>query len=386
MIKRAYQYRLYPTKTQAVLISKTFGCVRLFWNKCVELFNEKKEIKSYTEITNQFEFMKEISMGAINFKMQDFRATKKQFFSKTRKAKIGRPAFKSKRTKQSYRLEASKFRIKDSKIRLEKIGWVRIIKDREYEGRELSVTISRDFCGDYWASILVEQDQPAPLAQTGQTVGIDLGIKHLVITSDGDVFDLLPDNQRKIKHIQRRLASKAPGSLMFKRLKLRLAKLHRSDARRRNHVLHNISSFLTLKYDAIKCEDLNVKGMMKNHKLAGAIGRQGLSELVRQIEYKAQWRGRSFAQVDRFFASSKTCSKCGNIKKELKLSERVYYCDVCGVELDRDLNAAINIKAVEIDAASKQSAMGCKTKRSLANVTVISNDRIKQTASAGGYN
>jgi putative transposase len=358
---KAYKYRIYPNKTQKKLLNKFFGCTRFIWNKQVESFNN--EIKTYTnstELKKEYSFLNEVSAAILQQKEIDFKEFKHQYFSKTRKIKIGNPVFKSRKNKQSFRLPNQKFSIKDGKIRLEKLGWLKLVQDRQYFGKEMSVTVSMDKCGDYFASVLVEQGNINKFAKTNKDIGIDLGIKSLITTSDNDMFLIPPDNQRLIKHIQRRLSNKKKNSLRFNKLKLRLAKLYRQDSRRKEFLIHNITSFLVKNYDNIACEDLNIKGMLANHKLARAIQKQCWGILINQLHYKCKWYEKNLIKIDRFYPSSKTCSICGKVKQELKLSERTFKCE-CGAELDRDLNAAINIKTVGVNAVS-QSGMGSKTK------------------------
>jgi putative transposase len=363
---RSYKYRIYPTAKQEQTLAKVFGCVRFVWNKNVEVFNSydkennpNPEFKSSTEYRQEFNFLQEISAATIQQKEIDFREYKKQYFSKGRKKKFGRPQFKSRRNKQSFRLPNQKFKLLDNKIQLEKIGKIRIVIDRHYYGKPMSVTVSKDSCGDYYASILVEEEIKQK-EKTNRSVGIDVGLKSLVTTSDGLQILNFPDNQRKIKHIQRHLSRKKKGSNRFNDMKLRLAKLHRKESRKREWLLHNISTFLVDNYDIIVAEDLNVSGMMKNHKLAGSICRSSWSELFKMIDYKCKFYGKEFIQIDRFFPSSKTCNRCGCLKSELKLSDRVFVCDDCDYEIDRDLNASKNIKSVGV-ATAKQSVMECKT-------------------------
>lgn len=356
---RAYKYRLYPNKTQTVLLNKTFGCVRLFWNKCVDAFNKREQIQKSTAMRTEFLFMKEVSAAAIQQKERDFLEYKKQFFNKGRNKKVGRPAFKKRNNRQSFRLPNQKFSLVENRIRLEKIGWVKVVVDRPYNGKEVSATISKDNCGDYYVSILVDTNVEAKI-KTNKTVGIDMGVKKLIITSDGLQVNSFSENQRKIKHIQRRLSNKKKGSNNFLKLKKRLSLLYCKEQRRRNWLSHNLSLFLVENYDKICVEDLNVSGMVKNHKLARVISQASWTTLINQIEYKCKFYGKELIKIGRFYPSSKTCSQCGNKKDTLKLSERTYVCENCGLRIDRDLNAAINIKAVGVDAA-KQSVMGCKT-------------------------
>ena len=356
---RAYKYRIYPNKAQQVKLAKTFGCVRFIWNKNVEIFNNRGEFKTSTEYRNEFEFLKEVSASAIQQKEMDFKEFKKQRFSKNRKKKIGNPKFKKKHNRQSFRLPNQKFKLFDNKIQVEKIGKIRVRIDRIPKGKFMSATISRDNCGDYFASILVDEII-IHKNKTNKSVGIDVGLKQLITTSDGLQINRLRDNQVKLKHIQKLLSRKKKNSNRFKKLKRRLAKIYRKETRRRNWLLHNISTYLTNNYDTIITEDLNISGMMKNHKLAGSIADASWCELIKQIDYKCNFYGKELIKVDRWFPSSKTCSRCGHIKNDLKLQDRIFRCDNCGIEIDRDLNASNNIKAVGVTPA-QQTAMGCKT-------------------------
>lgn len=355
---KSYKYRIYPTTIQKIKLAKTFGCARFIWNKNVETFNNRSDFKSTTEYRKEYEFLKEVSAGAIQQKENDFKELKNQKFSKSRKKKIGNPKFKSKYDKQSFRLPNQKFYIKNNKIQIEKIGKVKIVIDREYIGRTMSVTVSKDKCGDYYASILVETEIEHK-AKTGNSVGVDVGLKELIVTSDGLSMKNLPNNQTKIKHIQRHLSRKVKGSNRYYKIKYRFAKLNRKENRRKDWYLHNISSFLVNNYDVIVTEDLNVQGMMKNHKLAGSIGRASWTKLINQIQYKCDWYGKELIKINRFFPSSKTCNNCGTIKEDLTLKDRIFKCE-CGYVCDRDLNAAKNIKAVGVTTA-QQSAMECNT-------------------------
>lgn len=349
----SYKYRIYPNKTQKEMLSKTFGCVRFLWNKNVEVFNNKGEFKSSTLYREEFDFLREVSAGALQQKEEDFKQFKNQFFSKDRKKKLGRPSFKSKRDKQSFRLPNQKFTLKDNKIRLEKIGWIKVKVDRTYSGREMSVTVSKDLTEKYYVSILVETEQ-IKKQKTGKQVGIDLGIKRLITTSDGLQIKNYSDNQG-IKNIQRNLSRKKKGSRRYKELKLKLAKLHKKQSQKRDWLLHNISKYLVDNYDIIAMEDLSVENLLKNKMLADKISKSSLARLTNFVEYKSIMYGRDFYKINRYYPSSKKCCKCGKIKDDLKLSDRVYICD-CGNKIDRDLNASINIKTVGVHAV-KQSVM-----------------------------
>ncbi len=354
----AYKYRIYPTSIQKIKLSKTFGCVRFLWNKNVEIFKNRSEYKSSTAYRKEFEFLKEVSAAAIQQKEIDFKEFKNQKFSKNRKKKLGNPRFKSRRDRQSFRLPNQKFKVVNGKLQLEKIGKIKIVIDREFEGKPMSVTISKDSCGDFFASILVETVIQA-LPKTGRAVGIDVGLKSLITTSEGLQVDRLNDNQVKTKSIQKRLSRKVKGSHRREKVRLQLAKSCRKTARRREWLLHNISKHLVETYDVITVEDLNISGMLKNHKLAKAISDASWAELIRQLEYKSRFYGKELVKINRWFPSSKTCNSCGTIKEDLTLADRTFNCE-CGYSNDRDLNAAINIKAVGVTTA-QQTVMESKT-------------------------
>jgi putative transposase len=377
-VKRAYKYRIYPTQKQQVKLAKTFGCVRFVWNKYTESFLNRTKSKSSTVLRFENDFLKEVSAGALQQKQRDFMEFKSQFFNKKRKKKLGKPNYKKRKSKQSFRLPNQKFYIKDGKIQIEKIGKIKINIDHHYplDGRLLSVTISKDKVGDYFASVLVET-VITPLPKTNKTVGIDLGLKSLVTTSDGVQIDRLSDNQArsKIKHIQRRLVKKTKGSNRYNKIKKRLAKLHRKEARRTDYHNHNISKYLVENYDIIVTEDLNISSMMKNHKLAGAIGRAAWRKLINQIDYKCAMYGKELIKINRFFPSSKMCNSCGVVKEQLSLSDRVFTCE-CGYQNDRDLNAALNIKAVGVTTAN-QTVMGCESHSDIRIRQAIPNELLR---------
>jgi putative transposase len=358
---RAYKYRLYPTASQKAVLAKVFGCVRFVWNKNVETFNKREAtVKTSTQLRQEFDFLKEISAAAIQQKEIDFKDFKKQFFSKKRKKKLGRCQFKKKTDKQSLRLPNQKFKLVGNRLQLEKLGKIKIVVDRIPLGKFMSVTVSKTKTGEYYASILMEEEIQ-PKEKTNKKVGIDLGLKALVTTSDGLQVKSFVNNQNKIKHLQRHFARKKKDSRRYNQLKLKIARLYEKDARRRSWLNHNIASYMVAHYDEIIMEDLNVSGMMKNHKLAGSIQKASWADLVNKIDYKCNFYGKKLTKINRFYPSSKTCSNCGCVKEELSLSERVYSCTDCGFSIDRDHNAAINILSAGVDA-DYRSGMECKTK------------------------
>jgi putative transposase len=348
----AYKYRLYPNKTQEIKINKTFGCVRYFWNSQVATFksydketNPNPVFKTSTETRNELEWMKEVSAAAIQQKEIDFKEYKKQFFNKSRKKALGFPQFKKKNGKQSFKLPNQKFKVIGNKLQLEKIGKVKIVIDRELpEGKIMSVTVSKNPSGQYFASISIETNiEPKP--KTNKEVGIDLGIKTFATQSDGIEISnpkFLSKSQAKLKRLQRHLSRKSKGSNRRNKCRIKIARLHQKIVNQRNWFLHNYSTQLINNYDRIYVEDLNVSGMMKNHKLAGAISDVSWSKFLSMLSYKADWFGKRVVKINRFFASSKTC-KCGHKNDDLKLSDRIWECPKCGEMNHRDLLAANNI-------------------------------------------
>lgn len=349
----AYRYRLYPNKAQQTLLNKTMGSVRYFWNQQVATFktydketNPKPEFKTSTELRNEIEWMQEVSAAAIQQKERDFKEYRKQLFSKSRKKKIGFPSFKKKNNRQSFRLPNQKFKIIGNKIQLEKIGKVKIVVDRKLpDGKLMSVTVSKNPSGQYFASILIETEinyKP----KTNKEVGIDLGIKTFSTQSDGVEIDnpkFLRKNQAKLRRMQQHLSRKQKGSNRRNRCRLKIAKLHQKVTNQRDWFLHNYSTSLISSYDRIYIEDLNVSGMVKNHCLAGAISDVGWSKFTSMLAYKAEWYGKDVVKVGRFYASSSTC-ECGVKNDNLKLSDREWVCEACGLLINqRDLLAANNI-------------------------------------------
>ena len=349
---KAYKFRIYPSKDQEVLLAKTFGCCRFVWNKLVENFNNnsKEFINEKTlKDTPEFEFLKEVSASTLQQKSNDFIEFKKQFFSKTRKKKLGRPSFKKKSNRQSFRLTNQKFKLDQEKslVRLEKIGWVKVVIDREIpeDADFRNITVSKTPTGKYFVSILVEQELN-PMPSTGKVVGIDLGIKDLFILSNGQVINnpkWFRKNQAKLKKAQKHLSRKKKGSNRYNRQRIKVAKVHEFITNSRNYFLHNVSTALVNTYDLMVLEDLNVSGMLKNRKLAKSISDAAWSTFVTMLDYKCNWYGKVLVKINRFFPSSKTCSNCGHKEDKMPLSVRKWTCPSCGCRHDRDLNASINI-------------------------------------------
>lgn len=358
-MNKAYKFRIYPNKTQEDLFNKTFGCVRFIWNSMVAEFNDHKEgdkrdFKSSTEYRKEHEWMKEVSASPLQQKQRDFIEFKNQFFSKKRKKTVGRPNFKKKFDKQSYRLPNQKFKLFENKIQLEKIGKVSIVADREIpeDAKFLSVTISRNKVGQHFASILVVEVIKV-LKKTGKTIGIDVGLSKFFVTSDNEIVDnpkFLRKNQAKLRKLQRSFSKTVKGGTNRERIRKRIARLHQRIVNQRNHFLHNLSIDLVRRYDIICVESLNIEEMLKNRWYSFGISDVSWSTFFDQLTYKCVWYGKELVKIDQYEPSSKTCSSCGKINEELTIKDRVFNCS-CGISLDRDYNAAKNIKAVGVKTA-----------------------------------
>ena len=358
-IQRAYKYRLYPTDEQTEFLNQNFGYVRFVWNQLVANFNSwtpeftppkisEKTLKDDPE----FPWLKEAIAYALQQKRIDFEQTKSQFFNKQRKTKIGRMKFKKRgRSNDSFRIPGSVLpkanldMCSTGKIQLPKMQPMKVIIDRPFSGEIRSFTISKNKCNQYFVSVLVLEE--VELKQnTGRSVGIDLGLKDLAILSNGMRIEnprFLRKSQSKVKRANRCLSRKVKGSNRYLKQKQKLARLHLKVADQRAFVHHNLSTWLTDQFDTIVMENLAVKNMVKNRKLAKSIADASWSTLVSMIRYKSNWYGRTFHQIDRFAPSTKTCNACGHKLDSIGLDVREWTCPGCGTTHDRDLNAAQNI-------------------------------------------
>lgn len=369
MIKKAYKYRLHPNGGQRVMLDKTFGCVRVVWNACVDAFNAcdtengvKPKAVGKKELIDDKPWLDEVSAATLQQKQRDFTEFVRQYFNDRRKIKLGEPQFQNKHQDQSFRLPNQKFNLNGNRLRLERIGWVKVVVDRPIpdNARILSCTVSRDRSGRYFASILVEEERYHK-PRTGKTIGVDLGIKTLATLSDGTIIEnphFLRENQARLRRAQKNLSRKQKGSRRRERCRQELARLHRKIADKRAWYIHNLTTYLVDNYDVICIEDLNVSGMMRNHKLAGSVSDVSFSEFRRQLEYKCDWYGKELVVIDRFYPSSKTCFNCGWKNDHLALKDRVFRCESCGAQIDRDLNAARNIERVGVDALYNRTWSG----------------------------
>ncbi len=356
MIK-AYKYRIYPNRTQQILLNKTFGSVRFYYNNLVASFNSyDKETnpnptyKTPKELKQEYEWLGEVSQEALGAKRLVFQKASRDYFNPKRKTKIGRPQFKKKSSKQSYTLSRTRYAIRGNKIRLEKIGLVNIVLDREIpnDAKLGNITVSKNKAGQYFVSINTEHNIKHK-NKTNETVGLDLGLKEFATLSDGVVVHnprFFRESQSKLKRMQQHLARKKKGSRRRDKCRLKVARLHNKVANQRRWFLHNVTTMLVDNYDVICIEDLNVKGMMANHKLAKSIADVSFYEFRRQLEYKCEWYNKELVVIGRFEPTSKTCSCCGWKNDNLTLKDRTFRCEQCGLEIGRDENASINIHRI----------------------------------------
>lgn len=331
---------------------KTFGCCRWYWNQAlhdnIEYYekNKKGKINTPAFYKKEFLWLKEVDAAALCFTQMDLQSAFSKFF---KEKNFGYPKYKSKKhPKNSYKtMQTSGYQVTENDIKITKLGHVKIINHRHKSGIAKSCTISMTPTGEFYIAILWKDEELLKkLEPINKEVGIDLGLKDLAICSDGEKFPVLQSLRKelpKLKREQRKLSKMKRGSKNYDRQKMKIAKLHQRIANQRKDYLHKISYKLTNENQVIALEDLNVKGLMKNHHLALSISDVGWSEFVNMLEYKALDKGRTIQKIDRWFPSSQICSYCGCITGKKPLWIREWRCPECGEIHDRDINAAKNI-------------------------------------------
>ena len=351
---KSYKYKLLPDVEQQVLLNKHFGCVRFVYNhfldERIQEYKENKNTlnyyqnsKSLTVLKKQenFSWLKEVNSQALQTAIKNLDGAYQNFF----KFKKGFPKFKSKKHKNSFSVPQS-VKVEGNRLNIPKFkSGIKFIKHRDFNGKIKSCTISKTPTNEYFVSLLVETTHKV-LPKTGKTVGIDLGLKDFVITSDGKKYKnnhYTKKYARKLKSEQKHLSRKTKGSNRYEKQRIKVARVHKKITNSRLDNLHKISTEIIRGYDIICLEDLNVKGMIKNPKLSKHIADASWGKFVELLTYKAEWNERKLVKIDRFFPSSKACNHCGYIHQGLKLSDRKWTCNGCGKVNDRDLNTAKNI-------------------------------------------
>lgn len=364
-INRTYKFRLYPNMEQAELLARHFGCARFVYN---HFLNQRKEqyrltgksdnyyaqAKSLTELKKQeaTAWLKEVNAQSLQFAIRSLDAAYTNFFQK--RAKF--PSFKSKHTKNSFTVPQH-VSIAGGRLFFHKFKeGIKCRVHREITGKVGKATISKTPSGKYFVSVFTEEEYVTPVKKSGKAVGVDMGLKDLLITSDGEIFKNNRNTkryERKLAKAQQHLSRKKKGSRGFENQKLKVARIHEKIANSRADYLHKCSISLVRRYDTICIEDLNVKGMERNHRLAKSITDASWGNFVSMLTYKAEWNGKKVVKVDRYFPSSQTCNVCGYVNKQTKdLSVREWECPVCHTHHNRDVNAAINILRFGINHTS----------------------------------
>lgn len=361
----AHKIRLYPNNVQATYFSKACGVARFAYNwglaewkrryELGEKINEgilRKELNSIKK--EQFPWMLEVTKCAVQLAIKNnLNNAFKNFFRSVKSGQeVGYPKFHKKGINDSFSLSNDQFDVKDKTVRIPKLGRVRLAETLRFDGKIMSATVSRK--ADKWfIAIQVELNEPIKRTTKDESVGVDLGVKALATLSDGITIIGSKANrkyEKQLKRLNQSLSRKIGAkksekkSNNFVKTKRKLARLYAKMANLRNDETHKITTMLTENYNLIGIEDLNVKGMMSNHKLARSVADMNFFEFRRQLEYKSEMTNSKIVVADRWFASSKTCSNCGNKKEELLLKERAWTCENCGISHDRDVNAAINLK------------------------------------------
>ena len=371
-IEKGFKYRIYPKNNQIEQIEVMFKAKRYVWNYFLNINKHRlkhhKSVLNFTKMSKLLTLLKRKQAWLNHCEKSVLQNTIKyqyQTFLKFFKKECGFPKFKSyKNNYQSIKMNytngnigilekdieytsTGKFKKQNCKIKLPKIKQVKIAYSRQYEGRIVSCTLSRDTDNKYYISLCCVDIEINPLEQTGAVVGIDLGIKEFATTSDNEIINnpkFYRKYEEKLIKSQRKLSKRKKGSNNRNKQRLKVNKWHKKIANCRIDFLQKLSTKLIRDYDIICMEDLSSSGMIKNHKLAKSISDASFFEFNRELEYKARWNYKLISRIDRFYPSSQICSHCGNKSSQTKdLGVRTYICEECGLEIDRDYNASINI-------------------------------------------
>ena len=363
-MKRAYKYKIKPTMKQQHQLQQVFGCTRFIYNWGLDIKSKSWSIEhktiSYFELAKKltelkknekYKWLKQIPAECLQQSLRNLDNAYTQFFKGIKSF----PRFKTKKNSKNCAkyTQAIYFDFDKWKVKVPKCGWVKLCKNKTFDlssSKIGTLTVSRDKCGEYWCTIVVDDNAPQKSKtkiSEETSVGIDLGIKDYAILSDGTKYSnpkYYENNRLKLKVLQQKFARTKKGSNRHEVIRLKVARQYKKITNSKIDFLHKLSTDLIRRYNTICLENLNVEGMMKNHNLAMAIQSASWSEFVSQLKYKAEWEGKNIVFIGRFEPSSKTCNKCGYVKHDLKLSDREWVCPICGKHHDRDINAAINIK------------------------------------------
>ena len=356
-MKSRWTFRCYPTPEQEQHLARTFGCVRFVWNwalrartdafRAGERMGYPATDKALTLLKQQpgTVWLNEVSSVCLQQALRDLQTAFSNFFDK----RTAYPTFKRKEARQSanYTNRGFSFAAERRILKLAKIGAIKVKWSRKAIPHPSSVRLIRTASGKYFVSLVVET-QPAPLPETGESVGIDFGVARLATLSNGERISNPKHGakwQRRLAFYQKRLSRAKKGSNRRMKIKRHVARIHEKIANSRSDTLHKLSADLVTRFDVICVEDLNLRGMVKNHSLARSLHDASIGTAIRMIEEKAERYGKTVVKIDRWFPSSKTCSDCGHIVEKLPLSVREWTCQECGATHDRDANAAANILA-----------------------------------------
>ena len=399
-MKKGLEIRLYPSKEQRVLIDRTLGCSRFVYNHVLSLKKELWEdyklsfnpnLKSFKE---EWKFLTKVPSQALANSYMDCLQAFNNFFNSLKgnsKAKQKFPKFHKKGQKDSFRIAATKtskgydIRIEDYQhIKVPKLG---LVKYRSYKDIDWSkvhiynITIKKTPTNKYFASLCVEIEEPEYIEPKYESCAFDLGLKDFAIFDSGEVIDnprYFRTSQRKLAKEQRKLSHCIKGSNNYKKQKLKVALLHEKIKNQRKDFQHKWSRKIVNENQVIVSEDLNVKGMLKNHKLAKSIQDASFSSFCGMIGYKAKEQNRTYIKIGTFYPSSKLCHHCGYKNKELKLSDRFWICPECGSYLDRDENAAINILNEGLKILSRNTDGRSGRDESLKPVDTVNDSSLEQ--------
>lgn len=364
LICRAHKIRLNPTPEQEGYFRKACGTARFVYNwGLAEWKRHKAEYpgqehgvmaikKDFNALKAEqfpwvYEVAKDVAEGAFTNLAAAFKNTYDSKNGKRQGERVGFPRFKSKKNKrQSFRLNNDKISLADPVLYVPKLGWVNLTETLRFPGKIMGAVVSGE-AGRWYVSITVEMDKPKPIQFSQPSVGVDVGVKTLAMLSDGKQYEnqvLLRSELNHLKRLNRRLSRRQMGSHRWYKAKGQLSRFHQRIANRRADYLHKMTTEITSAYEVVGIEDLNVAGMIKNHRLALSLVDAAFGEIRRQLTYKSEWFGGKLVTIDRFFPSSRLCSNCGSINHELELEDREWTCQNCGAHHDRDFNASVNIE------------------------------------------